>query len=543
MSTTKNPMPRVLIVGAGPAGLALAIELGHRNIPCLLVERNDRVGYAPRAKTTHIRTREHLRRWGIAHELAAASPLGVDYPSDVAFVTRLSGYALSRFENAFNCSPQRNPLYAEHAQWIPQYTLEEVLRRHAQSLPNVELRFNCRHLSFEQDGDRVLSRLCNADGSGECEVETEYLVGADGSRSRIREAIGATMQGQRDLSRNYNIIFRAPGLADAHPHGRAVMYWQVNEDMPSLIGPMDTGDKWFFMPTKLAPQATFTDEQAVAAIRLATGIDLPYEILSSDDWVANSLIADKYREGRVFLAGDACHLHPPFGGFGMFLGVLDSIDLGWKMAAVLKGQGGAGLLDSYQIERKRVHEYVVAEAVCNHQVLTDQFVQPGIEEAGEFGDRQRAKVGAEIRALKAPEFRSIGVVLGYRYESSPIIVSDGSRPPPQDSMTYTPSASPGCRAPHAWMEDGSSLFDAFGKDFTLLVTGEVGVGLQQRVQQQAVEAGVPVKYLPVADPVVAELYQANYTLIRPDQHVAWRGDEWPADATAILRKVTGRVPA
>jgi 2-polyprenyl-6-methoxyphenol hydroxylase-like FAD-dependent oxidoreductase len=380
-------------VGAGPAGLALAIELGHRDIPCLVVERNDRVGYAPRAKTTHVRTREHMRRWGITQDLVAASPLGVDYPSDVHFVTRLNGFPIAKFENAFNCAPQKNPLYAEHAQWIPQYTLEEVMRKHAQSLPGVEIRFNRKHLSFEPAAGKVVSRLGDTSADREFVIETDYLVGADGSRSRIRDAIGATMHGERDLSRNYNIIFRAPGLAEAHPHGPGVMYWQVNEDMPSLLGPMDGDDRWFFMPTRLAPDATFTDEQAVSAIRQATGIDLPYEILSSDEWVANSLIADKYRKGNVFLTGDAAHLHPPFGGFGMFLGVLDSIDLGWKMAAVLKGQGGPVLLDSYEIERKSVHEYVVDQAVKNHAVLTEQFVMHGIEDPGTAGDQLRVEVG------------------------------------------------------------------------------------------------------------------------------------------------------
>jgi len=539
MTQSGSDAPRVLIVGAGPAGLALAIELGHRDIPCLVVERNARVGYAPRAKTTHVRTREHFRRWGIADELAAASPLGIDYPSDVAFVTRLAGHELTRFENAFNCAPEKNALYAEHAQWIPQYTLEEVMRKHAQSLPGVEVRFNCRHLSFKQTGDRVVSRLHDTSLDEALTFETDFLVGADGSRSAIRGAIGATMHGRRDLSRNYNIIFRAPGLAEAHPHGRGVMYWQVNPDMPSLIGPMDRDDRWFFMPTKLPADVTFSDEQAVAAIRLATGIDLPYEILSSDDWVANSLIADKYREGRVFLTGDACHLHPPFGGFGMFLGVLDSIDLGWKMAAVLKGQGGPELLDSYEIERKSVHEYVVAEAVGNHQVLTDQFVKPGIEETGPEGELLRTQIAEQIKTLKTPEFRSLGVVLGYRYEQSPIIVGDGTAAPPKTSSTYLPSSCPGCRAPHVWLDDGSALYDHFGRDFTLLASGGTEDGFEAQVQQQAQRAGVPITCLAIDHPLVTELYPAHFTLIRPDQHVAWRGDQWSAQAEDLLRQVAG----
>ena len=532
----------MLIVGAGPAGLALAIELGHREIPCLLVERNDRVGYAPRAKTTHCRTREHLRRWGIADDLAAASPLGVNYPSNVHFVTRLNGHSLHVFEECFNAMPERNPLYAEHAQWIPQYTLEEVLRRHAQSLPGVEIRFNCRHLAFEQEGDRVVSTLVDTLAGGALgqpyTVDTDYLVGADGARSSIREAIGATMRGESGLSYNYNITFRAPGLADAHPQGPGVMYWQVNPDMPSLIGPMDSDDKWFFMPTRLPMNTTITDEEAQAAIRLSTGIDLPYEILSTDQWIANALIADYYRKGRVFLAGDACHLHPPFGGFGMFLGVLDAVDLGWKLAAVLRGTGGPALLDSYELERKQVHQYTVDAAVHNHSIQFSELLRPGIEDPGPEGDAVREEVGDTVRRAKEAEFHSLGVVLGYRYADSPIIAGDDT-PPPQHPVHYTPSACPGCRSPHAWLEDGSSLFDHFGRDFTLLHLGERDPGLEATASDDARRAGISLKYVSVGEPALPDLFEASHVLIRPDQHVAWRGTGWPQNADNLLARIAG----
>jgi 2-polyprenyl-6-methoxyphenol hydroxylase-like FAD-dependent oxidoreductase len=539
MSLTDPQPHRVVIVGAGPAGLALAIELGHRKIPCLVVERNARVGYAPRAKTTHVRTREHMRRWGISEEMCAASPLGIEYPSNVLFVTRLNGYPLAKFENSFNCSPKKNPLYAEHAQWIPQYSLEEVMRKHAQSLPGVEIRFNCEYLDFEQNDNNVRISFRDINSGSKFSIDADYLVGADGARSRIRDGIGAVMHGERGLSRNYNIIFRAPGLAEAHPHGPGVMYWQVNSDMPSLIGPMDDDDKWYFMPTQLGEGVTFTNDEAIEAIKVSTGIDLPYEILSSDEWVASSLIADKYRQGRVFLTGDACHLHPPFGGFGMFLGILDSIDLGWKMAAVLNQRGGKGLLESYEIERKSVHNYVVAEAVANHQTLSSHLSQQGLEDEGEAGDRVRATVSEVIKIKKQPEFNSLGVVLGYRYEQSPIIIGDGSAFPPQNPCVYTPSACPGCRAPHAWLDDGSSLFDHFGDEFTLLIGCQVESQLIELAKSQAVEAGVVLKVLKLDDPAIDALYQANFTLIRPDQHVAWRDNTWPDQAVQVLRQIAG----
>ena len=442
MTPTPSTPPRVLIVGAGPVGLALAIELGHRGVPCLLVERNDRVGYAPRAKTTNVRTREHLRRWGIADALRAASPFGLDYPSNVLFVTRLAGREITRFENAFYCAPGRNPLYSEHAQWIPQYSLEEVMRAHAQSLPGVEIRFNCELRGFEQDGQRVKSQLRDLKRDEDLSVETDFLVGADGARSMVRELIGARMQGTYGLSRNFNIVFRAPGLAAAHAHGPAVMYWQVNAEVPSVIGPMDRGDTWFFMPTRIPDDQKRADLDVAALIGKATGIDLPYEVLSSDEWVASRLIGDKYRQGRVFLAGDACHLHPPFGGYGMNMGVADGVDLGWKLAAVLQGWGGAALLDSYEAERRPVHEWVLDEAVLNHKSLGDQFVAANLDAGGAEGDRARREAGARIQAAKLREFATLGVVLGYRYDDSPVIVADGSAAPAADFVNYVPTSRP-----------------------------------------------------------------------------------------------------
>ncbi|SEB05543.1 FAD-dependent monooxygenase [Variovorax sp. YR216] len=539
MNETTPPLP-VLIVGAGPVGLALAIELGHRGVPCLVIERNDRVGYAPRAKTTNVRTREHLRRWGIADQLRAASPLGAQYPSNVVFVTRLAGHELARFENAMYCAPGRNPLYSEHAQWIPQYTVEEVMRAHAQSLPGVELRFNCELRGLEQDADGVTARLHDKVCDQDSTVRVAYLVGADGARSTVREQIGARMEGRYGLSRNYNIVFRAPGLAEAHPHGPAIMYWQINGDVPSLIGPMDRGDTWFFMPTHVPEGVRLADLEAPALIRRATGIDLPYEVLSSDEWVASRLIANRYRDRRVFLAGDACHLHPPFGGYGMNMGVADGVDLGWKLAAVLQGWGGPALLESYEAERRPVHEWVMAEAEANHAILGNQLAAAGLEDAGEAGEAVRREIGARIGASKMREFMTLGVVLGYRYEHSPVIVPDGTSAPPADFINYVPSSRPGSLAPHAWRHDGSSLYDHFGQGFTLMAA-ERGTDAELEAARAAAAAcGLPLTVLQPDEGCIASLYPTRYTLVRPDQHVAWRGHAWPADGEALLRRVSGR---
>lgn len=538
MKQTGNDI-EVLIVGAGPVGLAAAIELGQRGIRCLVIERNDRVGYSPRAKTTNVRTREHLRRWGIADALRAASPIPPDYPSNVVFATRMNGPELARFANALNGSRARNDLYSEEAQWVPQYVLEEVLRQHAASLPGVLISFSTELTSFDDDGCCVVSRLRDVTTGTEREVASAYLIGADGARSSVREAIGAMMEGEGAFSKNYNIIFRAPDLASRHSHGPAIMYWMVNEEVPSLLGPMDSEGLWFFMATKLANDVDPASVDPVDLIRRGTGLaDLAIEIVGRDPWVAHRLVADRYEKGRVFLAGDACHLHPPFGGFGMNMGIGDAVDLGWKLAAVLQGWGGAGLLASYAAERRKVHERTIAEAVINYGAVGNQLVRPGLEDPGPLGDATRREVGETIEATKLREFRTLGIVLGTRYADSPIILPDGSTPPVEHFMLYVPSAHPGCLAPHLWLADGSSLYDHFGQGFTLLVTAGDAADAGPLLTAAAL-LGVPVKLVLPGDRRLSARYGARFALIRPDQHVAWRGDELPADCEALLAVATG----
>ena len=517
----------VLVIGAGPAGLAMAIELGSRGVRVLLAERNVRGGAAPRAKTTNVRTRTHLRRWGLADTLAAASPLGTDYPNDIRFVTRLAGYPLAHFSDAFNAAPKRNDLYPEHAQWVPQYTLERVLLDHVRTLPAVEVCFGLGFVSATEEEDAVVSRL--ASEGGERQVRSRYLVGADGARSAVRELIGARMEGRYGITRNYNIVFRAPGLAEAHAQGPAVQYWQVNSDGASLIGPMDSGDIWFFMPTGMKEGETLSNADAAAAIARATGIDLPYEVLSTDEWMASRLLADRYSKGRVYLVGDACHLHPPFGGYGMNMGIADSVDLGWKMAATLQGWGGPTLLDSYEAERRAVHEIVMEEAVANNAVLGGQLYQEGLEGDAAAGEALRLETGERILAAKSREFFTLGTVLGLGYEDSPVIASEGTPPPSRDGKVYTPSARPGSLAPHAWLPDGRSLYDLFGQDLALVAAPDAPSQDVARAEAEARKAGAPLRVVRPEGVPVRELYGAALTLVRPDQYVAWRGMRWSPD--------------
>ena len=536
---TPEPTFDVLVIGAGPVGLSLAIELGHRGITCLVVERNNRVGYSPRAKTTNVRTREHLRRWGIADALRQASPIPPDYGANVVFATRMNGHKLARFENAMHARRERNEFFSEEGQWVPQYTLEEVLRRHAISLAGVRVEFSRELTGFEADEAGITARLRDLDSGQAWTVRSRYLVGADGARSTVREAIGARMMGNSPGLKNYSIIFRAPDLASRHGHGEAFMYWLVNPDVPGLLGPMDQNGLWFFMATKLADDVDPASVDPVALIRRGTGLaDLAIEVVRTDPWVAHSLIADVYSKGRVFLAGDACHLHPPFGGFGMNMGIGDAVDLGWKLAATLQGWAGPALLDSYQAERRPVHQRVINEATTNYATVGNQLVRPLIEASGPAGKAVREQVSAQIHATKRREFDTLGVVLGYHYAGSPIVVSDGTAAPPDDTSRYTPCAVPGCLAPHLWLQDGSSLYDHFGAGYTLLVTlGDIAATAP--LVAAADELGVPLSVIAPGDARLQTLYQARFALIRPDQHVAWRGSRLPNNPACLLDRVTG----
>jgi 2-polyprenyl-6-methoxyphenol hydroxylase-like FAD-dependent oxidoreductase len=529
----------VLIVGAGPVGLSASIELGRRDVRCILVERNDRVGYSPRAKTTNVRTREHLRRWGIAETLRDASPIARDRPSTVVFATRMNGHLLARFENALNGNRERNNLYSESAQWVPQYTLENVLRNHAQSFPSVSIRFNTEFVALSQSDTGVTVTVRDLTNGETATITSPYVIGADGPRSAVRDGIGAKMTGEGAFSRNYSIIFRSSELAKRQVHEPAIMYWMVNDDVPSLLGPMDEEGLWFFMATKLAGDVDPATLEPADLIRRGTGLsDLPIEIVGTDLWVAHRLVADRYSQGRVFLAGDACHLHPPFGGFGMNMGIGDSVDIGWKLAARLQGWGGDALLASYEGERRKVHERTIAEAVINFGSTSNQLFRAGLEDDGVIGNATRNEVADIIEATKIREFMSLGIVLGMRYEDSIVIVPDGSAPPPEHFMLYTPSAHPGCLAPHIWLEDGSSLYDHFGDGFTLLVMDGDEVDVAAFAAAMA-QRNVPLKVLSPRDDRLCERYQARFALIRPDQHVAWRGAQVPADLPAFIGRVTG----
>lgn len=526
----------VLIVGAGPVGLALATELTLRGHTVRIVEKNERTGVQPRAKTTNIRTMTHMRRWGLASEMRKRSPLSKDFPRDVIFRTGLFDPPIYTFRDAFCATPQSYEAFPEHAEFIPQYVVESVLADHVAAEPRAKLTFGSRLVGFSQDATGVTAQVRNGANGDTQTIRARFLVGADGGRSFVRENLGIAMNGERDLVFCATLILRIPGLGDDPDLKRALFHWILDPDAASFIGPMDRGDLWYW--SKVADQDVPT-EQLLDYARRAIGRDYPVEIVTRDDWIVHSLIADRYRDDRVFLAGDACHLHSPFGGHGMNQGIGDAVDLGWKLSAALNGWAGDGLLDSYTTERQQAHRAIVDSATKNVASLSDDFAHLDLLKDGPAGEVARAKCAEAIERSKTPEFQSVGLVLGTRYAGSPAVATEPGQDRPMDVSHYVPSARPGHLAPHAWIDDKTSLYDLFSKDFTLLRLAKPQAEAEARLLNAARERGVA---LTVVDPGLAELkqlYAANYALVRPDQHIGWRGDALPQPET-LLAVMTGR---
>ena len=543
MATNTPLQCEVIVTGAGPVGLSLALELGQQGIRCIVLEAQAREGLAPRAKTTNVRSRELMRRWGIAGQLAAEAPFGIDFPSNVVFATSLFGTELARFENAFACSPERDERFSEHAQWVPQYKVEKVLRQAALATGRVTLLHPARLLDFTQDHEAVTATVETGLAATRQTLRARFLVGADGARSTVRERLQIPMHGQSPLGQHRAFIFRSPGLQKRHALGDAIMFWMVQARAPSTVAPLDQGDLWTFgLQRAIAEQA-----DPVELIRAAVGSNIPVDVQSVDDWTAHQLIAERYRHGRVFLAGDACHLHPPFGGHGMNMGIGDAVDLGWKLAAVIRGWGGPALLESYEIERRQVHQRVVDEAVANHRLLSSSYFSPLLDQTGPEADAVRATTRQAILTGKSPEFRSLGVVIGYHYEASPVIVREAADTPPRDPRpNYEASARPGCRAPHMWLSEGkghgASLFDHFSIDRpTLLITRPDHAISASQWQSAAAAVGVPLSVIAPQAPSIRDRFGADFVLIRPDHHVGWRGDDVAAGSRALAR-VAGHRP-
>lgn len=529
----------VIVIGAGPVGMALALELGLKGNRVTVIEKDPSRGPQPRAKTLNMRSLGHFRRWGVADDVRRISPTPADLPTDIVFSTRLLGKHIATLPNIYfrGNTRQDDPRFPEPSEWIPQYLVERVLKAKLDSLPNVTFRFSSELLRVEQDDAGVIATVLDESGR-EHALPAAFLVGADGARSRVRDAIGATLEGRHAFASHYNLVLRIPELDTNPPPVRGIMHWIINSEAPSVMSPM--GEFWT-LGTQLPEGADELSHEQIGRLLAATaGRKLDFEVVVSDRWYAHELIANRYRDRRIFLAGDACHLHPPFGGYGMNMGIADAVDLGWKIDAVLHGWGGETLLDSYEWERKRVHRWTIDEAVENYRHLVRDLLKPGLEDDGEEGYRIRAELGEWILEVKQREFHTIGVVLGGHYRGSPVIAGGRVCDAPPQPMEYVPSAEPGVLAPHLWLAPGESLYDRFGPGMTLLDTGGDREA-RARLVRAATAAAIPLSVVEIDDARAAELYGKSLCLIRPDEYVAWCGSV-PDDAAAaaVFATISGK---
>lgn len=518
----------VLIAGGGPVGLAAAVELGNRGIDCVVIEPRVVVSTArPRCKTLNVRTMEHLRRWNLADRLRERAPLPVSWSQDVVFCTSLTGWELSRFTGVLGLVPDGD-LFAELGQQAPQYVLEEILREAVGGLGTCHLELGARVAGLDQVDDFVDVTVENTAGDWKV-IRATYVIGCDGPRSIVRDHIGSAYLGGQALRPNFGMVFACPELRDHLRHGPAVQYWIINQSAPALVGPLDRNGTWWAIAFGVDRQTGERDARRL--IDSVAGRPVQATVLSTDPWTARMQIADRMRDRRVFLAGDAAHLNPPFGGHGLNTGLADAVDLGWKLAAVLSGWAGPALLDSYEAERRPVQERVIEEATANMRVLSTELLADNLEDDNAAGAGARAAADGRIQQTKKAEFHSLDLVLGLRIARSPVV--------PHSEVTNDLIV--GARLPHLFLDDGQSLYDMLGPDLTLLtLSGEYG---HETIEDAARSRGVPLKLVDLSRSQFARQYaervDAWIVLVRPDQVIAWAGHTSPRDAGTLIDTVRG----
>lgn len=544
----------VLIVGGGPCGLTLAIELGRRGIAAVLVDQKPSTAVNPQANATQARTMEHFRRLGFADEVRALG-LPKDYPTDIAYFTRYGGIELARFrlppagqvaEMARSLSGSWSTSELPHR--VSQRYVERVLQRYAAAERSISVNYGWQLEDFTEEATCVSASIRSVSTGERRTVKAAYLVGVDGARSTVRRKLNIRYGGETGVVRDFfggkmvAVYLRAPGFYKAMGHDRAWMYWAFNSTRRSWLAAVD-GKEEFALHTQLKPgeDEAVTEQLARELFSQLSAVPLDIEVLAVDTWMAgHALVADSLGEGRVYIGGDAAHLFTPAGGLGYNTAVEDAVNLGWKLAMAVRGKAGPSLLPSYAYERRKVALRNTGYARQFASEIGTFVPDPMLESDTPEGAAARARAGEFLNAYVRREFNIPGVTFGGRYDGSPVIVADGADLPEDAANVYVPTASPGGRPPHVWLPDGRSLFDLFGPEWTLLELG--GDGRRSAALETAAQKfGVVLKVLRLESPEARELYGSDLVLIRPDQIVAWRDHGSPFNSEQVFAQLMGFV--
>jgi 2-polyprenyl-6-methoxyphenol hydroxylase-like FAD-dependent oxidoreductase len=536
---------QVLIAGGGPVGLTLAMDLASRGAGVMVVEMRER-SEPPSVKCNHVsaRSMEIFRRLGIVRKVREAG-LPEDYANDISYRTTTTGTELARIP-----IPSRKRRYTAKGgpdTWWPtpepphrinQIFLEPVLFECAAAMPGVRIVNRARVTNLVQDTEGVTATLRHADGRTE-EVRSRYTVGCDGGKSPTRKLIGAKLVGDAVVQRVQSTYLRAPRLINLMQGEPAWATFSLNPRRSGNVYAIDGRETWLVHNYMRDNEPDFESVDRDRSIRDILGVsdDFHYEMINKEDWFGRRLVADRFRQGRIFLCGDAAHLWVPYAGYGMNAGLADAANLAWLLAAVLNGWAGEAILDAYEAERLPITEQVSHFAMNHAHAMASQreAVPERIEEESAEGMALRLLFGRAAYDLNVQQYAAAGLNFGYYYDRSPLIAYDGEMTPPYSMGGFTESTVPGCRVPHVWLRDGGSVYDALGPDYALMCT-DPSVDVLP-FAAAAEQARVPLR---IVNMEPTHIYTHKLVLARPDQHVAWRGNALPADCAALVAKISGR---